>query len=386
MTPSFDVIVIGGGVIGLAAAIMMRQQGFKVAVVDAGSMAVDLSTPDLRVYAINSVSQQVLMTLGVWDHLDKTRLSPYQHMHVWDAASKASIDFDARMIGAARLGTFIEESVLKQALLQGLAEHDIHVYPNHSLSSVQETNDGITIQAQGQLLSAQLLMVADGAQSKTRDLLGVSLTTWPYHHHALVANVETTLPHQGTAYQVFNADGPLAFLPLANPHHSSIVWSTTPTHAQYLCGLSQDDFNLELTSAFAEKLGAVRALSALNTFPLHMRHVTQYSGDHWMLLGDAAHTIHPLAGLGLNIGLEDLSHFRRLLQASKHKPWSNKILAQYHRQRKSDVWKTIAVMQGLKSLFSNPLYPVVALRGFGLNACDKTAWLKRWFIEQANGA
>lgn len=383
MSQCFDVVVIGGGIVGLSAALAMSQRDFSVALIDAGSLTVDTSAQDPRVYAINHASQSLLDALGVWDNLDATRLSPYHHMHVWDSVSESHIDFDARMVARDRLGTIIEESVIKQALMEQIAIQGLQTFPHCRVSAVESTPDGLHLSDGNTTWQAKLLMVADGAASATRQLLGVSLTSWPYHQQAIVTRIRTEKPHQFTAYQVFHSDGPLAFLPLADPYECSIVWSTTPTRAQALMNLTEDQFADQLAEAFAYKLGRCTVADKRYQFPLHMRHAKCYSGPRWLLMGDAAHTIHPLAGLGLNLGLADLTAWLENLGADKNQVWSNKRLGIYQRQRKHAVWQMIALMEGLKAVFANPFPPVVALRSLGLRTCNHWLPLKRLFIEQA---
>lgn len=385
MTHTVDIIIAGGGIIGLSAAIAMRKRGFSVAIVDAGTLTADTSTTDARVYAINQASQRLLNNLGIWQNVDQSRVSPYTHMHVWDAANGAHIDFDARMIGTDKLGVIMEESIIKQAALQQATQLGVEFFPNSRINAVKSTVAGIDLQAESQTWQAKLLIVADGAASTTRQLLGVSITSWPYHQNAIVATIETENPHQQTAWQVFNPDGPLAFLPLIDQNQCSIVWSTSTTHAERLMTLADDEFENQLTKAFSNKLGTCKIIGKRHQFPLTMRHAKQYSGSNWLLMGDAAHTIHPLAGLGLNVGLADLTCWLVQLDTNKNHTWSNKILSAYQRQRKHAVWQTIALMGGLKTLFANPLLPVTILRGIGLSACNKLSPLKRLFIEHAAG-
>ena len=256
-------------------------------------------------------------------------------------------------------------------------------FPHCRVASVQSTPDAICVGDGVNTWQASLLIVADGAASATRQLLSVPITTWPYHQQAIVTTMHTEKPHQKTAYQVFNSDGPLAFLPLADPHQCSIVWSTTKARAQTLVNLPEDEFAQQITEAFAARLGHCQVVGARYQFPLHMRHAKRYSGPRWLLMGDAAHTIHPLAGLGLNVGLADLTAWLAHLGHDKRQAWSNKTLGAYQRQRKYQVWQMIALMEGLKTLFANPLPPVAAFRGLGLRSCNNLQPLKRWFIEQA---
>ncbi|MFT4060035.1 MAG: FAD-dependent oxidoreductase [Legionella sp.] len=386
MSVEFDVLIIGGGIVGLSAALAMAQRNYRVAVIDAGSFSIDMSKPDLRVYAINQVSQNLLTRLGAWQNLDAQRIAPYGQMHVWDAQSGARIDFDSRYVAEAYLGTIIEESILKQALLKRVTELSaITLFPNCCVDEIRTETSSVYLSSQAQVWQGQLLMIADGANSPARQKLKVGVTSWPYHQQAIVATVAVEKAHQQAAYQVFNPDGPLAFLPLANASQCSIVWSTDPEHAKKLMTFTDAEFDEVLTKAFACTLGKVNVLSKRHQFPLQMRHVQQYVGGRWLLLGDAAHTIHPLAGLGLNVGLADIETWLECLDASSGTLVSKKVLGRYQRERKQAVWQTIALMEGFKRLFSNSFAPVVTLRGLGLDFCNGFMPIKRLFIQYARG-
>lgn len=387
MSLECNVLVIGGGIVGLTAALAMAQRGYTVAVIDAGTLKADTSQADLRVYAINYASQTLLERLGAWQHLDQQRVSPYGQMYVWDAVSGAHIDFDSRCVAAQHLGAIIEESVIKQALLQQVAlQPKISLFPGCCVDEIHNEAQSVRVCSQQQVWEGQLLMIADGANSPARQKLQVELTSWSYKQQALVAAVAVEKEHQQTAYQVFNPDGPLAFLPLSDPHQCSIVWSTDPLRTKELMDLPNEEFNEALTQAFAKKLGQVKVISTRHQFPLQMRHVKQYSGNRWLLLGDAAHTIHPLAGLGLNVGLADVSSWIKCLDATKKGTLvSKKALGAYQRERKNAVWQIIALMEGFKRLFSNSLVPLVTLRGLGLDLCNELTPIKRLFIQQARG-
>lgn len=379
-----DVLIVGGGVVGLSAALAMHQRGFSVALLDAGVLQVNATDISPRVYAINQASQRLLQQLNVWERLDTHRVSAYQHMHVWDAVNQAHIDFDSRLIAADRLGSMIDEANLRHGLLQEIAQCEIPLFANSRITAVQIMPESIEISNAQQTWSTKLLIVADGALSPIRELLQVSITTWPYDQHALVATVQTEQPHQKTAYQIFTPQGPLAFLPLTDPHQCSIVWSSAPHLTQERMALSDLEFNQQLTAAFEAHLGQVALTTQRVQFPLHMRHVKQYTGPRWLLMGDAAHTIHPLAGLGLNVGLADLAAWLALIDENKRRFYSKKILGAYQRERKFAVWQTIALMEGLKALFLNSTPPVAALRGLGLKVCNQLTLLKRLFVERAS--
>ncbi len=386
MTQSFDVLIVGGGVVGLTAALAMARCNYNVALIDAGDLTVKTQETDARVYAVNKASQTFLEQLEVWSSLELHRLSPYQKMHVWDGVNGAVIDFDARSIAEPYLGTIIEESVLKAALLKQIQQHaTIKLFAHTAIQEVVPGEPFISISSANDSWHGRLLMIADGAQSPIRAQLKIPLTSWSYEQQAIVATVQTQKKHNSTAYQVFNSNGPLAFLPLVDEHQCSIVWSSDTAHAQAMMNLNEEEFNHALSSAFAHKLGAVTVLSTRYQFPLRMRQAQKYSGTRWLLLGDAAHTIHPLAGLGLNVGLADVACWYGLVKINKNALETAKALAVYQRARKASVWNTILLMEGFKRLFAVSFSPVAVLRGLGLTFCNQLLWLKRLFIEHAAG-
>ncbi len=381
-----EVLIVGGGVVGLSAALAMAQADCKVSLIDASPLDVSTEQQDLRVYALNQASRSLLEELQVWPHLDKNRISSYSKMYVWDATNGAAIDFDSRSIAASCLGVIIEESILKSALLEQVKLNpNISLFPHSKIHAVCNLEGGIEVRSENNTWQGSLLMVADGAFSPTRQQLGVSLTTWSYQQQAIVATVRSEKEHQHTAYQVFHPKGPLAFLPLSNPHQCSIVWSTDTKHAEQLMALNEEDFNQALTSAFANKLGKTELVSVRQQFPLSMRHAQDYVGKHWLLLGDAAHTIHPLAGLGLNIGLADVAVWYRQVKENKKAINSAKALGAYQRERKAAVWQSILLMEGFKQLFSFSSKPMSTLRALGLRVCNQLTPLKRLFIQHASG-
>ncbi|MDF1645623.1 MAG: FAD-dependent oxidoreductase [Legionellaceae bacterium] len=383
---SVDVLVVGGGVVGLASAVAMASRGFLVTVLDAGLLAASAIKTNTRVYAINTASKVLFEQLGVWALLPDEVLAPYQGMQVWDARNQAEINFNARDLIQRELGFILEEHVLRKALLTRAEALNITLVSNTCVSDCIETMEGMELGAQnGRKWHTKLCMIADGARSNTRDLLDVSVTSWSYQHDALVATVHTEKPHQAVAYQVFCTDGPLAFLPLKDAHQCSIVWSHPPERIKALMALDTQAFESALTSAFSDKLGAIQLASSRVSFPLRMRHVEQYVGASWMLLGDAAHTIHPLAGLGLNIGLADLNTWLQLLDQQKDGMWSSRVLGAYQRERKHAVWLVIGLMQGIKTIFGLSAMPVNLVRGMGIRVLNQVLPLKRIIMDYAAG-
>lgn len=380
-----DVLVVGGGIIGLSAAIAMQQHGYSVILLDANSNNNSKNSIS-RIYALNQASIELLQELNVWQYLDKNKLSTYNHMYIWDGVSNSKLEFDSRLVGENKLGVMLEESSLKEALLREAENIGINIIFNYLVTQVVEKEDHIIVNNyENKSLCAKLLIAADGANSTIREKVGAKITTWSYNQNAIIANVKTENPHRKTAYQIFNPNGPIAFLPMADKNHCSIVWSTSKAKASYLMGIDDVAFAKELEQAFTSKLGAITVHSPRHQFPLYMRHTQSYCGKHWLLMGDAAHTIHPLAGLGLNVGLADLATWINLLKLNKQKKISQKQLGFYQRKRKYALWQVIALMQGLHVLFKNQFTPISLFRGFGLDVVNKVKPLKKLIIEHASG-
>ena len=377
MTKPLKIIILGGGLVGLSAAIAMRLRGHTVTLLEKKKFTQHTS----RVYALNKNSQKLLEQLHVWPILDQTRLAAYEHMHIWDAGQNAHINFDARMIASDRLGTMIEEHVLKQGLIEQAMRLGVALFDEQTIIREQISSENVQIETENHNIHADLLIIASGSNSSTRNNLGVSMTSWPYHQSAIVANIQISQQHKKTAHQVFYPSGPLAFLPLSQQNQGAIVWSNNRGRNAELMACSTESFEKSMQQAFEGILGECNLMNSRQTFPLNMQHATNYTGDRWLLMGDAAHTIHPLAGLGLNLGLADLSAWINLIDTNQGLLWSKKTLGAYQRQRKHALWQAIAVMGGLKTLFSNPL--LAGIRGIGLRACENLPSLKHFFIEHA---
>jgi 2-octaprenylphenol hydroxylase len=389
-TQTYQVAIIGGGMVGLATAIGLALEGIKVVVIDAGQTLDVSGEPKLRVSAINHASQQLLENLGAWGHLDAARLSPYQKMAVWDKDGLGKIAFDANTLCQTHLGSIVENQAISAALATRADEvSGLRHIQGQRLERLAfgEREAWLTLD-NGDSISAAIVIAADGANSWVRQQCKIPLTFWDYGHHAIVATVRTSEPHDATARQVFLPDGPLAFLPLFEADLQSIVWSVPPSRSEQLLAMSDEEFSKALTSASDGRLGICHLVSERQSHPLRMRYARHFARHRLLLAGDAAHTIHPLAGQGVNLGFLDAASIVQTL-AALHEAGED--LGDYanlralERWRKAEAIEMIAAMEGFKQLFSgsNPLKK--AVRDLGLTLVDNVAGLKTVFIKQAMG-
>ncbi|MDF2867899.1 MAG: hypothetical protein K0S11_1369 [Gammaproteobacteria bacterium] len=387
----YDLIIAGGGIVGLTLANLLADSGLKIAIFDQQSLNLPTLTQDyeLRVSAITHASQELFQHLGVWPAIEAMRLSPYTKMYVWDASNEAHIEFEAREVAETNLGHIVENNVIQRTLLQQLIKSSwLDLIPNTTLEKIKLSSDGVEVKmTNGQTLSANLLVGADGINSKVRELAGIAVDYQAYGHMAIVATVCCEKSHGQTAWQCFLPDGILAFLPLADLHTCSIVWSCDTSVAERLLRLDEPAFAVALQDVFAKHLGKIELLSKRLSFPLAMRHARHYVVPRIALVGDAAHTIHPLAGQGLNLGLADALGLAQVIIATSQKQRDIGLLANlraYERWRKKENLSMILAMQGFKALFGSSLPPLVWLRGQGLQLVNKIPMLKHFFVRRAN--
>jgi 2-octaprenylphenol hydroxylase len=389
----YDIIIVGAGITGATAALALAKKiHLQIAVLDAAPLATqwDKNQGERRVSAVTPASRRIFQRLQIWDAMREMRISPYKKMRVWDAAGSGSLDFDSQEIQLAALGYIIEDDVMRKVLHDALrAQKNIHLFTPVELIKFEKKLKfhELTTQQHGNL-QAQLVIAADGANSWIRTAAGIDLKMSDYQHHALVATVKTVLPHQQTARQRFLPGGPLAFLPLADAHSCSIVWSLAPDVAQELLALDEENFRQRLTAAFENELGEVTEISQRKSFPLHMRHARHYVQQGLALIGDAAHTIHPLAGQGVNMGLLDAVCLVDIVVAACEK---NQDFAAYHRlrrferSRKSDNLIMLTFVSALKSLFGSETKTLKHLRNSGLNLTNQLDFVKNFFVNYAVG-
>ncbi len=389
----YDVIIVGGGIVGLTLALLLAESDKRIALLDNKGRVESFNREqyDVRVSALIPASVKLFQQLSVWDDMVALRVSPFTHMHVWDGDGRGKIEFDAASVGVNELGYIVENSVMLQVLWQRVAASaQITILNDIQLEYLQrhEHNPNIELHSGDTILSAPLVIGADGAQSWLRQAAHIVITEREYQHHAIVCTVKTEKAHDKTARQRFMAQGPLAFLPLDAAHYSSIVWSSAPTHVDTLMQLSDEDFALALTEAFQSQLGAVVEVGPRAKFPLIMRHAQHYVQPGLALVGDAAHTVHPLAGQGLNLGLADADLLAELVlqdYAHKNERVKYSTLRRYERARKADNSTMLAAMDGFKQLFGNDIPVIKWLRHRGLNLTDRLSFVKNLILQKAMG-
>lgn len=378
--------------VGLAVACGLQGSGLRVAVLEQHvpqPLATD-APPQLRVSAINAASEKLLNRLGVWSDIVARRACCYHGMEVWDKDSFGRIEFDDQSMGYSHLGHIVENTVIHYALWQKAQQSaDITLMAPAALQQVAwGENDAFLTLKDGSMLTARLVIGADGAHSWLRNKADIPLTFWDYRHHALVATIRTQEAHGAVARQAFHGEGILAFLPLSDPHLCSIVWSLSPQDAERMQQASVDEFNQALNIAFDNRLGLCRVESERQVFPLTGRYARQFAAHRLALVGDAAHTIHPLAGQGVNLGFMDaaelIDELKRLQRQGKD-IGQYLYLRRYERSRKHSAAMMLAGMQGFRELFAGENPAKKLLRDIGLKLADTLPGVKPQLIRQAMG-
>ncbi|MDE2304500.1 MAG: FAD-dependent monooxygenase [Gammaproteobacteria bacterium] len=395
MRQEFDVVFAGAGPVGTVAASLLAARRVsapaRIAVIDPRfAREGDGADWDLRVFALNHASRRLLRAAGVWQRLPRERISPYEHMCVWDASGepggRRSLSFDCAELGEPDLGCIVDGRSLKWHALQAAREAGITMI-EAGVRAITVDEGAVRVRLDdGRDLGARLIAAADGAQSPVRELLGVRTSGHDYGEDALVFHVRTQSEHRRTAWQRFLASGPLAFLPLADGR-SSIVWSVCHREAARLRSLEPGALAAALDEASAGVLGRTQVASAIAAFPLRLRTAECLAGERFALLGDAAHVVHPLAGQGLNLGLMDCAAFVEVLEdAGGAAAFGDlRVLRRYERWRRSEIGPSSAAFDGLDRLFSNADSRLSTLRGAGLEVVGSIGPLRRWFAARALG-
>ena len=337
----------------------------------------------MRVSAITPASKTILANLDLW----QTDISAFTKMHVWTPQG-SYLDFSSAAMGLPALGYIVQNHLIQASLYHSLKNVPNIAFITGELHSINILSGSVTINTDSDVYNTLLLVGADGANSIVRKLSNIELVEKDYQHNAIIATVKTELPHQQTAWQCFLPTGPLAFLPLVEAHTTSIVWSTSPLEAERLLQLPDEMFNTELAKAFNYRLGNIIEVSQRLSLSLRRRHAKQYVTGHVALMGDAAHTIHPLAGQGLNLGILDADCLAKtILNAYQQKRKINSMatLRKYERARKADTLLMFSVVDSLKNLFDISAKPIKLIRNAGMSLVNNLEPIKKFLIKQAIG-
>jgi 2-polyprenylphenol 6-hydroxylase len=390
------VLVAGAGVVGLAAAALLATgrcaDRLRVVVLDPRpAPRWRAEEMDARVYALSRASQQLLEHVAVWQRVTQARAAPYRRMRVWEGAdpyAPSALDFDSADIGEPDLGHIVEDALLRTVLADALAAApQAQLMIGAEIESVDaEGREVVVALGESGTMRGAALLAADGSDSAVRRLLGLPTVGRRYEQTGLVTHVMSAGEHRDTAWQRFLPGGPLALLPLADGR-SSIVWSLPTLHAERLLAASEAEFLAELEAASAGVIGKLTACSKRVGFPLQASHALRYTAPRVALLGDAAHTVHPLAGQGMNLGLLDAASVAAVIEdalLAGEDVGDLKVLRRYERQRKGDNLAMLAAFDALNRLFSLPA-AAAPLRGLGLRAVEASQPVKRFLMRKALG-
>lgn len=396
---SVDIAIVGGGLVGSALACLLARNAatrdLRIALIEAQQAPemVTASGFDPRVVALTEKSRTLLDNCGVWPAVAAKRVSAYRAMEVWDAEGTGRIQFDCADVQQPNLGHIVENSVIVTALLEQVNQlENIELQCPVTVQKADCLGDQILLTLDdGSAISSKLLVAADGANSRIRQSFDFATREWDYGHSAVVTTIKTTKPNQQTAWQRFMPSGPLAFLPLndnGDLHYSSIVWSQKTDEAERLMALDDAAFCAELSRASEHCLGDVVTVDKRYAIPLRQRHATDYVKQRVALIGDAAHTIHPLAGQGVNIGFADVAVLADEIgrAARRNLDFGDlHCLEKYQRRRKPDNLATMAAMEGFKRLFAAEAPPLRLLRNLGMSGVNQITPLKNELIRLAMG-
>ena len=383
----FDVLVVGGGLVGAAAALAVAGAGVRVGLLDAQRPALSRGAfdMDIRNIACSPASQALLSEVGVWRELDA---ASYRHMSVWEERGTAGLEFDADEVERSELGWILENSPTVLALWQQLEQHpgiEVHL---GAVTGVSLSEDRVVVELARQTLSSRLLVGVDGARSAVRDLVGAETDVLGTGQMALATLVRTERPHQGVALQRFLLDGPLALLPSRMPNVSSVVWSQSPAEAERRQALAEEAFCAEVETAIEARLGEVLAVDARFTFPLAQHVVRDFNPEQRVLLiGDAARVLHPLAGLGANVGFEDVRDLVAVLERLPPgtDPGRAGLWRTFARKRRTRAQLMVAAMAGFRYAYAEDSPALTWLRNNAVAWVNGAGTVKQQIIREALG-
>ncbi|KUJ00232.1 2-octaprenyl-3-methyl-6-methoxy-1,4-benzoquinol hydroxylase [Vibrio sp. MEBiC08052] len=381
---TYQVAVVGGGMVGAALALGLAKQGKKVVLLESHQpQPFDAAQPmDVRVSAISMASVKLLESLGVWQHVESMRVCPYRRLETWESV-ECRTSFAAHDIGLEQLGYMVENRVIQLGIWQAFSQ-----YPNLTVqcpSRLKHIDFGEQANClhldDGQVIQAQWVIGADGAHSQVRDFAHIGVTAWDYRQHCMLIHVKTALPQQDVTWQRFYPSGPRSFLPLSG-HQASLVWYDTPQRIRQLSQLSATQLAQEIQAYFPKELGEVEVVQH-GSFALTRRHAHQYVAKRCVLIGDAAHTIHPLAGQGVNLGFKDVICL--LKQLSEASTLDESVFVRYEQRRRADNLLMQTGMDIFYKTFSNSHTAVKIVRNIALKLANHSGMLKKQVLRYAIG-
>ena len=394
MTEQVDVAIVGGGMVGGTLAAALAQAGLSVALIDrADPASLVEESYDGRTVAIAHATHRLLQATGLWTRL-VPHAEPILDIRVSDGPSLLFLHYDHRELGADPLGYIVENRAIRRVLYARLGGLDNlrFIAPGTLARHIVMPAGAMLTLADGTEIAAALLVAADGSDSALRRGAGIASAQWDYGQTAIVCTMGHEQPHRGVAHERFLPAGPFAVLPMTDDpvhgHRSSIVWTEKTSLVPALLALAEGDFSLELYRRFGPWLGDVRVVGGRWSFPLRFAHAETYIKPRFALVGDAAHTMHPIAGQGLNIGLRDVAALAEVLVEAKRLGLdigSQAVLERYQRWRRFDNQMLLSVTDSLNWLFSNDLAPVRLARDLGMAAVNRLGPLKRLFMRHAMG-
>ena len=391
MNDSSDIIIVGGGMVGACMALAAAREGFQVTLLEPRQPSLDWTGDDfdIRVSALTRTSETILSNLDVWQGMQQRRVTAYENMHVWDRKGFGEVHFAAEDVGAPNLGHIVENRVIVASLWEQITHQaNIKHVADIEIASIEREGDLTKlISSNDDVLSASLVIGADGARSSVRELVGLTASTSSYDQEGVVCTVKAEQGNACTAWQRFMPTGPLALLPM-NEEYFSIVWSTSPEQAQSLVNAPAESFNQALTQASEAVCGKLSVVGDRAAFPLRKLKAERYVLDGVALIGDAAHVIHPLAGQGVNLGFLDAAMLMDVLtEARAHRESIGAIgvLRRYERARKGHNLAVQSAMDGFKHLFSNNNPALSLIRNLGLGVAHHVSPLRRQFERVALG-
>jgi 2-octaprenylphenol hydroxylase len=387
----YHVVIVGGGMVGAALACLLAEKDLQVALVDAAEPATmwKENTYDLRVSALTLTSINLFKSIGVWDNMVSMGEQSFEKMFVWDHFGSGELDIDSADAGEMQMGSIVENRVTVLALWNKLKTlQTCDVFTSTQLESYQVDNDIVSINlSNGELLQTSLLVGADGSNSALRQLSGIEDYGWSYQQKALVATLRPKKSHQQTAWQRFLPEGPLALLPLRDGL-ISIVWTSQSETTESYLKMTDKEFCQALAEASEFQLGQFELMGSRGVFPLKLQFSTDYCQDRLVLVGDAIHTIHPLAGQGANLGLKDVASLADLVVQAHQRGRdiaSHQVLRRYERQRKGDNLIMMSMMDGIKRLFGADDQYVQYIRSAGMGVVNNSVLIKNTICKYAMG-